>query len=55
VPGPGAYRIDVSPTKLKDPTWRIGTSRRDDTDRVMRRTSNFPPPNTYNPNFGTIS
>jgi len=53
VPGPGAYKIDISPVKMKDPTWRIGTSRRDDTDRAMRRTSNFPPPNSYNPNFGT--
>ena len=38
VPGPGQYQIDCSPIKLKNPTWRIGTSRRDDEERMKRRT-----------------
>ena len=38
VPGPGAYSIDVSPIKLANPTWRIGTSRRDDQEKAARRT-----------------
>lgn len=41
----------MSPVKNKDPTWRIGTARRDDQDRVMRKTTNFPAPTAYNPNF----
>ena len=38
VPGPGSYQIDCSPIKMSNPTWRIGTSRRDDTERAARRT-----------------
>jgi len=49
VPGPGTYQYDYKSTKSKDPQWRIGTSKRDDADRIMRRTCNFPPPDNYNP------
>lgn len=49
VPGPGTYAIDMSPIKNKDPQWRIGTSRRDEEDRVMRKTQHFPAPTAYNP------
>lgn len=52
VPGPGAYQIDISPVKNKEPTWRIGTARRDEEDRIMRKTQNFPAPTAYNPNYG---
>lgn len=51
VPGPGTYAIDMSPIKNKDPQWRIGTSRRDEEDRVMRKTQHFPAPTAYNPLF----
>jgi hypothetical protein len=51
VPGPGTYSVDLSPVKTKDPTWRIGTSRRDDAERVMRSTQNFPAPTAYNPDW----
>jgi hypothetical protein len=50
VPGPGTYAIDLSPVKHKDPTWRIGTARRDDIG-ASRRTQNVPPPNAYNPEW----
>lgn len=54
VPGPGSYEIDCNPIKLSNPTWRIGTSRRDDQERIARRTQQFPPPNAYDPQFGKL-
>jgi hypothetical protein len=36
------------------PSWRIGTSTRDDQEKIKRRTQNFPPPNSYNPDYLTI-
>jgi hypothetical protein len=50
-PGPGTYKIDISPLKSKDPQWRIGTSKRDQADKIMRRTCDFPPPGSYNPDL----
>lgn len=32
----------------------MGTATRDDGDRARRRTSNFPPPDSYNPAYQTI-
>ena len=43
----------MSPVKKNEPSWRIGTARRDDADKTMRRTNNFPAPTAYNPNFST--
>lgn len=37
--------------KKSEPNWKIGTSKRDDQENVMRRVCNFPPPGGYNPNF----
>lgn len=54
VPGPGTYRFDANPIKKKQPEYRIGTARRDDMENVMRRTCDFPPANTYNPDYKTI-
>jgi hypothetical protein len=49
-PGPGTYQtVDPNIRKSKQPTWRIGSSTRDDQLRTMRRTCNFPPPSAYNP------
>lgn len=32
------------------PNWKIGSSCRDDADKMRKRVSNFPPPGAYNPN-----
>jgi hypothetical protein len=34
VPGPGAYPINLSPIKIKGASYKIGTSRRDQEDRI---------------------
>jgi len=51
VPGPGTYSNDISPVKNKDPTWRIGTARREDDDFKRKRKQNFPAPTAYNPHY----
>jgi hypothetical protein len=51
VPGPGAYNSDFKATVKGEPTWKIGTSTRYDRDKTMRRTCNFPPMNSYDPNY----
>ena len=51
VPGPGAYACDFSPVRKEAPKWRVGTSQRDVRETIMRRTCDFPPANTYNPNY----
>jgi hypothetical protein len=51
VPGPGAYDNDYRVTTHKEPTWRIGTSTRNDKDKIMLRTCDFPPMNKYDPNY----
>ena len=51
VPGTGTYGYNKEPILKTDPQWRFGTGNRDDKEKIMRRTSNFPPPNSYNPDF----
>jgi len=52
VPGPGTYDIDLTPIKNKEPTWRLGTAKRDDEfQRMKKRSAVEPPPNAYNPDF----
>jgi len=51
-PGPGAYFTPEKNCAMKSsPSWRIGTSTRDDLEKQKMRASNFPPPDTYKPNF----
>ena len=50
-PGPGTYDGKYRTQRSADPAWRIGTSKRDDQERIARRTQNFPPPDTYQPNY----
>ena len=51
-PGPGAYFTpDKNNAYKNSPSWRIGTSTRDDLEKQKMRSSNFPPPDTYKPNF----
>lgn len=50
-PGPGAYNAKTEVTMLASPGWKVGTSTRSDQDRAKLRCSNFPPPDTYNPEF----
>mmetsp|Transcript_5502 Transcript_5502/g.9339 ORF Transcript_5502/g.9339 Transcript_5502/m.9339 type:complete len:344 (-) Transcript_5502:28-1059(-) len=50
-PGPGAYEGQFTAIKKHDPTWKIGSSTRDDREKIMRRTCNYPPPDSYNPAF----
>ena len=33
------------------PQWKIGTSNRDDKEKIMRRTCNNPPPDSYTPDY----
>lgn len=47
VPGPGQYAGDSSVVNSKAPTWKIGTSRRDDSlNRTLKE--NHPGPGNYN-------
>ncbi len=50
-PGPGTYDGNFRTTKKSDPNWKIGSSTRDDKEKIMRRTCNFPPPDSYNPDY----
>jgi len=36
------------------PGWKIGTSTRDDEEKLRMKTSNYPPPDSYNPSYKTI-
>ena len=48
-PGPGAYSVQFSQSMKSAPKFGIGTSTRNDTSKSQSR--NFPPPDTYNPNY----
>ena len=48
VPGVGNYNIDSNYLYKKDPSWKIGSSKRDDQLRRIIR-DNFPSSATYNP------
>jgi len=50
-PGPGSYNSMYNQALKSAPGWRIGTSTRDDRDKIRRRTCNYPPPDSYNPDF----
>ena len=39
---------------MASPGWRIGTSTRDDVEKARKRNCNFPPPDTYNPEYKTL-
>lgn len=51
VPGPGAYTGKYDLVKSQEPGWKIGSSTRDDQEKIMRRTCNYPPPGGYDPIF----
>ena len=54
-PGPGAYdNKNFSISLYSNTTWKIGTSTRDDEEKLRMRTSNYPPPDSYNPSYKTI-
>lgn len=36
------------------PSWKIGTSTRDDEEKLRMKTSNYPPPDSYNPSYKNI-
>jgi hypothetical protein len=50
-PGPGTYDAKPEASLQASPGWRLGTSTRHDVDKAKMRTSNFPPPDSYNPNY----
>lgn len=35
------------------PNWKIGSSTRDDVDKMRARVSNYPPPGAYNANYNS--
>lgn len=49
-PGPGAYNSNYRASVKSSPGWKIGTSTRDEQERIASRTRNYPPPTTYDPN-----
>jgi hypothetical protein len=51
-PGPGAYSSEYNQVIKSQPSWRIGSSTRNDEEKTMRRTCDFPPPGSYDPNLG---
>lgn len=53
-PGPGAYMPSPEHVSKKAPTWRIGTSTRDDKEKAAARQTR-PPPGTHNPNFNSVA
>lgn len=54
-PGPGAYSVSPEKTLKAAPSWKIGTSTRDDREKAVKR-ENIPPPGSHNPNFySTVS
>ena len=53
-PGPGTYEPNNKPALQASPQWRMGSSKRDDADKLKMRTSNFPPPDSYNPQYTSI-
>lgn len=46
IPGPGQYNIDAQKNLHKSPSWRIGTSSRDDALKKALR-ENYPGPGNY--------
>lgn len=50
-PGPGNYSVgDNKVSRFQNsPQWRIGTSKRDQEERLASHTSNFPSPDRYQP------
>jgi hypothetical protein len=53
-PGPGTYQARFGGHQPNSPQYKLGSSKRDDMDRVNQRACNFPPPDTYNPKFKQI-
>lgn len=53
-PGPGAYEDKFSVSVYSSPGWKIGRSTRDDEEKLRLRTSNYPPPDSYNPHYLAI-
>lgn len=52
-PGPGTYGVNnaYKSAKKADPQWRFGSSTRNDQEKTMRRTCNYPPPDSYDANY----
>lgn len=54
VPGPGTYHASGEASLRKAPSWRIGSSKRDDMERQQLRQIK-PPPGSHNPNFDSVA
>lgn len=51
-PGPGAYIPPEDNNVYRSaPAWKLGTSSRYDIEKQKLRSTNFPSPDCYNPNF----
>ena len=51
-PGPGAYSAPEDSNAYKSaPSWKMGSSTRYDIEKQKLRSTNFPPPDCYKPNF----
>lgn len=53
-PGPGAYHASPENVLKKAPTWRIGSSTRDDREKAILR-QKMPPPGSHNPIFDSVA
>ena len=53
-PGPGTYNARFPGNIQTSPQYKMGTSTRDDVDRVNKRACDFPPPDSYSPNYKTV-
>lgn len=53
-PGPGTYMPSPETVSKKAPTWRIGTSTRDDQEKAMLRQTR-PPPGQHDPKFNSVA
>ena len=53
-PGPGAYNAPEDSNAYRSaPSWKMGTSTRQDIEKQKLRSTNFPSPDCYKPNFQT--
>jgi hypothetical protein len=53
-PGPGYYNSPAAKNNVMlkfNPSWKMGSSTRNDMDKTNRRANNTPPPDAYRPLF----
>lgn len=51
IPGPGTYADDFKIMFKSEPSWKVGSSKRDVEDKMAARTCNVPSPSAYSPDF----